>query len=174
MRRKLESQVLKFLSNYANNRTTPRRRSDTICESIFLLHIKKCLPPPPFATLKKRQWSHEVLNGRANINCVISSSPTTGLRTIHLLRSILFRALPSHAIPADSKRCLHRRLNVKFGHNFASRRAQQRCHAVAACFPIAAEIPSGFREACRRCSLTQFNLPVVMSMMKHSWLKKSI
>lgn len=125
-----------------------------------------------FAALKK-SWSHEVLNGRANINCVISSSPTTGLRTIHLLRSILFRALPSHAIPADHpERCLHHHLNVTFGRNLSSGRAQLRRHAVAACFPIAAEIPCGFHEACRSCSLTQFNLPVVMSMMKHSWFKK--
>lgn len=56
---------------------------------------------------------HEGFNGRANSNCVISSSPTPGLRTVHLLRSILFRALPSHAISADSRRCLHPRSSTK-------------------------------------------------------------
>lgn len=69
-----------------------------------------------------RAWSkkkHEVLNGRANMNCVISSSPTTGLRTVHLLRSILFRALPSHAMPADSTLCLHLHFNIKFWHELS-------------------------------------------------------
>lgn len=70
-------------------------------------------PPPPkkvcvFSNNAIKR-GHEVLNGRAKMNCVISSSPTPGLRTIHLLRSILFRALPSHAIPADSTLCLHLR-----------------------------------------------------------------
>lgn len=101
-------------------------------------------------------------------NCVTSSSPTTGLRTIHLLRSILFLALPSHAIPANPMLCLHLYFNIKLGKPQV--RAKLRCHAVAACFTNAAEIPCGFHVAGRSLSLTQFNLPVVMSMMKHSWL----
>lgn len=102
-------------------------------------------------------------------NCVTSSSPTTGLRTIHLLRSILFLALPSHAIPANPMLCLHFYFNIKLGKSQV--RAKLRCHAVAACFTNAAEIPCGFHVAGRSLSLTQFNLPVVMSMMKHSWLQ---
>lgn len=39
-------------------------------------------------------------------NCVTWSFPTPGLRTIHLLRSILFRALPSHASPATTLHAL--------------------------------------------------------------------
>lgn len=70
---------------------------------------------------KKEPRGHEVLNNRANMNCVISSSPTTGLRTTHLLRSILFRAPTSHAIPADSTLCLHPHFNIKFGHNSSFR-----------------------------------------------------
>lgn len=84
------------------------------------------------------------------MNCVTSSSPSKGLRTIHLLRSILFRALPWHAIPADSTLCLHHSfLTLKSGTSQVSDRAQLRCHAVAACSAIAAEIPTGFHVACR-------------------------
>lgn len=49
-----------------------------------------------------------------------------------------------------------------------------RCHAITACFTLAAEIPTGFHVAWRSFLLTQFHLPVVMSMMKHSWLQKSV
>lgn len=84
------------------------------------------------------------------MNCVTSSSPSKGLRTIHLLRSILFRALPWHAIPADSTLCLHHSfLTLKSGTSQVSHRALLRCHAVAACSAIAAEIPTGFHVACR-------------------------
>lgn len=49
----------------------------------------------------KRGRCHEV-KYRANTNCVTCSSSTTGLRTTHLLRSILFQALASHATPFSS------------------------------------------------------------------------
>ena len=96
--------------NADNRRSPSARRCVWPClESMFIL-----LYTPP--TKKVCVFSnnaikrgHEVLDGRAKTNCVISSSPTPGLRTIHLLRSILFRALPSHAIPADSTLCLHLR-----------------------------------------------------------------
>lgn len=112
----------------------------------------------------------EVLNDRANMNCVTSSSPTTGLRTIHLLRSILFRALPSHAIPAESTLCLHPRFNIRIGHKSSFRPNT----AAASCLRSMINHRNGnspwiFMWFFRSFSLTQFNLPVVMSMMKHSW-----
>lgn len=107
-------------------------------------------------------------NNSANINGVISLSSTTGLRTIHLLRSILFRALPSHAIRADLKACVRRNLNTK---SETSCDPGEHNASVAACSRTAAEIPSGFHGACRSCSLTQLNLPVVASVAKYSWFQ---
>lgn len=68
-------------------------------------------------------WGHREVNYRANMYCVSSSSPTTGLRTIHLLRSILFRALPWHAIAPNSTFCLHLRLILKIGLKLSFRRS---------------------------------------------------
>lgn len=85
-------------------------------------------------------------------------------------------SLAQHPIPSSSFTRHLRRfvyilvLTLKWGTTQVSHRAQLRCHAVAACSTIAAEIPTGFHVACRSFSLTQFNLPVVMSMMKHSRL----
>lgn len=66
-----------------------------------------------FVTLKTDVEATTWKNNSANINGVISLSSPAGLRTIHLLRSILFRALPSHAIRADLKRYVRRNLNTK-------------------------------------------------------------
>lgn len=74
-------------------------------------------------------------------NCVTSSSPTTGLRTIHLLRSILFLALPSHAIPANPMLCLHFYFNIKWDECQSLSITTLSCNL---CFTKAAEIPCGF------------------------------
>lgn len=121
-----------------------------------------------------------MLNDRANMNCVTSSPSTTGLRTIHLLlrtihllRSILFRALPSHAIPTDFTLCLHLCFIIKI-----SPEARFRSRNNIAVTP-SQHVPPSQRKLpldcmCRSLSLTQLNLPVVMSMMNTLLIKKSI
>lgn len=83
------------------------------------------------------------------MNCVTASSPTTGLRTIHLLRSILFRALPWHAIPVDTTLCLHPHFNLKNSHKLSFGMSTTTLLRLRGMFNIAAEIPTGFQVACR-------------------------
>lgn len=110
------------------------------------------------------------------MNCVISSSPTTGLRTVHLLRSILFRALPSHAMPADSTLCLHLHFNVKFWPQWSFKPSTTNAVMPSQHVPPSQrKFPLDFKWLDGpSLALTQFNLPVVMSVMKHSRFRKSV
>lgn len=163
------------LWNPTNNSTNPRGRSVAMfVKYTYFSNSKKNLSVHSGNVMKK--GDHEVLNDRANMNCVTSSSPTTGLRTIHLLRSILFRALPWHAIPAESSP-----LKTHFVYililTFKSATSQV---SRANTTPLSrrrsvSEHRSGNSHwiSCGLSdfALTQFNLPVVISMMKHDFLK---
>lgn len=143
-----------FLSNPPNKSTT------RICTLVF---IQNCT----LMMTHNEKWGHWLFNDRANTNCVTSSSPTTGLRTIHLLRSILFRALPWHAIPVDTTLCLHPHFNVKNSHKSSFGMSSTTLLCLRSTFNHRSGNSHWISSGLSEFALTQFNLPVVISMMKH-------
>lgn len=147
------------------SKTTPkalRHHPATVCGSVSVSSTRMKVVISLYPRQPLREISgHEVLHGRANINCV-----TWITHTICLLRSILFRALPSHA----TYDCLRRASNIKLGRKFGCGGEKHN----GAVTPSQRKFPPGFAGLGRCCLLTQFNLPVVMSMVRQPLFKTSV